>query len=332
MILKKLITIFLFIIITSGLVTLPIFGQVVTPSLNIISKPVMPAVSSWLKKNSVGGEYKDGNGKRELDGQEIYDLEVEGSLGVIAFSMGSLDIDAYVNEARYNVENDATYDGIYLNDLSETYISLSLTGQGNVTIGLAMHNVKKNVFDSSADYEDFNVEQSGIIGSFSVKVFDFLYIGAGLERITESSDITIDNEWTEATGGIAFWFGQDTDTQLRVEASVTESPKAESEAEPTDEKFSAEHANHRITRVNVDLMMNGLLFTYANLNQITFEETVNSSTGESVDQSEKIVNEGSVQWMPEEGLILGFAFESSEYKEVFSDRIDSFKVNLGFIF
>jgi hypothetical protein len=315
-----------------SLLTIQLFGQVVTPSLNIISKPIMPAASSWSKLNSVGGEYKDGNGKRKLDGNEIYDLEVEGSIGVVGLSIGNLDIDAYVDEARFDTKYDATYDGDFINDFSETYVSFSLTGDGDVTVGAAIHELARSVFAVSDGDEDVSIKQSGLIGSFTVKVFESVFLGGGVERVSETNSLSVDNEWTNATGGIAFWFGQDTDSQFRVEASVTESPKAEKEVDTGDTKNSAYHPSSRTNRINVDLMMNGLLFSYSNINQITQQEITNSSTGESVDKSKTTINEGSVQWVPEEGMILGFAFKTFGYKEVYEDNIDSFKINLGFIF
>jgi hypothetical protein len=334
MISNKIIRIFLLSIITSGLMAFPLTGQVVTPSLNIVSKPIMPAASSWLNLNSIGGEYSDGNGKRTLDDNEIYDLEVSGSSGIVTLSMGNVDIDAYANEARYDTKDDAdaTFDGAYLKNYSETYASLSLTGQGNVTVGAAIHEVKRNVFVALPDHEDIDIDQSGIVGSFSIKIFESLFIGGGVERINETSSLTVDNSWTEATGGIALWFGQNTDTQFRLEASNTDSPKAKSETDLSSTKLSAVHPHSRINRINVDLMMNGLLFSYSNFNQITDKEITNSSTGETVDQIETSISEGSVQWIPQEGLILGFAFRTFKYKEVFEDNVDSFKVNLGFIF
>jgi hypothetical protein len=315
-----------------GLLTIQLFGQVVTPSLNIISKPIMPAASSWSKLNSVGGEYKDGNGKRKLDGNEIYDLEVEGSIGVVGLSIGNVDIDAYIDEARFDTKYDATYDGDFINDFSETYVSFSLTGDGDVTVGAAIHELTRSVFAVSDGDEDVSIKQSGLIGSFTVKVFESVFLGGGVERVSETNSLSVDNEWTNATGGIAFWFGQDTDSQFRVEASVTESPKAEKEVDAGDAKNSAYHPSSRTNRISVDLMMNGLLFSYSNINQITQQEITNSSTGESVDKSKTSINEGSVQWVPEEGMILGFAFKTFGYEEVYEDNIDSFKINLGFIF
>jgi len=319
-----------------SLLTFQLFGQVVTPGLNIIAKPIMPAASGWSKINSVGGEYKDGNGKRKLDGDDIYNLEVEGSTGIVGLSMGNVDIDAYIDEARFDTKNDATSDatsdGDYINDYSETYISLSLTGEGDVIVGAAIHELTKSIFSASNGDEDVRIKQSGLIGSFSVKVFESVFLGGGVERISETSSLTLDNEWTNATAGIAFWFGQETDSQFRVEASVTESPKAEKAADPDDTKSSAYHPNSRTNRINLDLMINGLLFSYANISQITSQEITNSSTGESVDKSETSINEGSVQWIPEEGMILGFAFKSFVHKEIYEENIDSFKINLGFIF
>jgi hypothetical protein len=334
MISNKIIRIFLLSIISCGLMAFPLTGQVVTPSLNIISKPIMPAASSWLNLNSIGGEYRDGNGKRTLDGKEIYDLEVSGSSGMLTLSLGNIDIDAYINEARYDTkdEADATYDGAYIKDYSENYLSLSLTGQGDVTVGAAIHEQKRILYIASPDYEDVDIDQSGVVGSFSIRIFDSLFIGGGVERINETSSLTVDNSWTEATGGIALWFGQNTDTQFRIEASNTDSSKAKSEADPSSTKLSAVHPRSRINRINVDLMMNGLLFSYSSFIQTTDKEITNSSTGETVDQIETSISEGSVQWIPQEGLILGFAFRKFEYKEVFEDKVDSFKVNLGFIF
>ena len=315
-----------------GLLTIQLFGQVVTPSLNIITKPIMPAASSWSKLNSVGGEYKDGNGKRKLEGNDIYDLEVEGSTGIVALTMGNVDFDVYIDESRFDTKYDATYDGDFINDYSETYLSFSLTGAGDVTVGAAIHELTRSVFDVSNKDKDVDIKQSGLIGSFTVKVSESAFFGGGVERITETNSQTVDNEWTNISAGIAFWFGRDTDSQFRVEASLTESPKAEKEVDPGATKNPAYHPASRINRFSVDLMMNGLLFSYANINQITQQEITNSSTGESVDKSETLINEGSIQWVPKEGMILGFAFRSFKHKEIYEDSIDSFKINLGFIF
>ncbi len=328
----KQIGFFLVSILIHGLMISQLYGQVVTPSLNIISKPVMPASSSWLKIDSVGGEYTDGNGKRKLNGEDINNLDVESTYGILAFSFGDLDVAGYIEEATFDTKHDTTFDGSFLNDSSETYLSLSLTGQGNVTVGAAFHEVNKNVFVSSPDYENENFKHSGILASFSIKIADFLFLGGGIERIKETSTLTIDNGWTDVTGGIALWFGQETDTQFRVEISATESPESKSEADQSDTMLSAEHPNSRTNRLNIELMMNGLLFSIANTNKVFYHEYTNSDTGESADQSEDIINEGSVQWIPEDGLVLGFSFKSFEHKEIYQDKIESFKINLGFKF
>lgn len=305
------------------------FSQVVISSLDPTEPVIMPAAAAWREKMIIGARYREQNGTRSLNDSQIYQFDVNGYSASAAFRISNFVLEGYFGQNKNSVKLDQYYDGrINLND-NDNRLFVALSGNDFVTLGLGGQvKESKDFFD--ATFDAATTTQAITVGSLSIGIMDIFYLGAGFERVKESSSYAVDINWNNVTGGAALRIGDPGSTRFRCEYSVSYSPEYENEVQGN----LMESVHHETTRSRLaaEVMFSGLLFA------VKGEESkikIGPPSSQVYQQVEEIVKKQSqvgVLWIPETGLVLGFYFATENTSYFFEDEMSAFSINLGYVF
>ncbi len=319
------------LVLAGVLVSFWVSAQSITASLDPTDFVRMPAAASWRDTEGLGGSYREASGNRSIDGNETHKYDISATSANLHLKFSNVSFDAGIGQWANSITTEQQQNIPMLLDQSIGRISLSLLGNEFVSIGLgAWENNRHEYQDATED--NLNITESAIVGSISVRVFDFLYLGGGYERVKEESDGRVENNWNNALIGASAMFGEPGGTRLRLEYSHLNSPRAES-----DSQGSSKESIHREIQTNsyaAELMLNGLLFVGRGSEEKMFfkdPKTIPPSTKE-YDVLTLTSNEAGVLWVPENGIVLGFFFTTTKTSFAFEDEISEFRINVGYIF
>ena len=303
------------------------FGQVVTPSIDPTQSILMPSAGGWREKPAAGVGYHEGSGTRDLDGQQIYQFDISGMDGNLAFTIGNVFIEMHGSQSTTNVQLDQYYDGRFNLQSNDARLNIALAGNDFVTIGLGVRSTESTDF-IDANYNSETSTAVRTIGSISVKTLDMFYFGLGFERVKEENSFAVDLTWNNLIGGTAVHLGQPGGTQFKAEYSL-----AHSESQENSLSGSLAENNHpqtRISRMSAELMFSGLLFAFMSEEKNIDVDIIENS--QTIKEIKRVNNRGGVLWIPENGLSIGFYFLTENNTASYEDSISSFMVKLAYIF
>lgn len=304
-------------------------AQVAMPSLNITSPVVSAAAAAWNKISYGTASYYESSGDRILDDKEIYKYDSNGISSTVLLSEESFHIGGSYQSRNSTVKLDRYYDGEIPLEESTTKAYLALLLDGFAAIGVGGYNFEeKRYFDQT--HKSVKTKQSAISGSTSILFLENFYVGLQADRVKQKRDNVVDNSWMDLTYGLAALFGEKEGTQIRVEYSITNSPRSE-ESSWKDEESNIHHKT-TISRGALELKFKGLLFSGRTKQTVVKRDFTCSDTQESADKLKRVETEGSVMWVPQKGLMLGFSFIKDTTDYVYKDDHNAFKLNVGYLF
>ena len=307
-------------------------AQVATASLDPTQPVTMPAAAAWRGAMVLGGNYLEQTGSRSLNEQQIAQFEGTGFSGNAVFQISNFYIDGYASQITTDAKIQQ-YDpaGGKINlALTDSRLNVAIAGNDFVTIGLGVRSVDStDYFDPTSDSVKTN--QTRTVGSISIKTMDVFYLGLGFERVKENSDYAEDLNWNNVLGGIGVKLGDPGGTRFRVEYSFAYSDEVENEA--LGDLLESKHNKTTTSRLGVELMFSGLLFSL-NGKQTNIDLSTNSAPPGVIlpDEMLKSKTSGGVLWIPKEGLLLGFYFANETTTYSFKDERTEFQINLGYLF
>lgn len=317
------------LICCSMLFPLAISAQSITAPLDPTHATRMPAATGWRQFEAVGLTYRESSGNREVNSEETHTFDTSAMTAHAQFKISNVALEAGWMQSSTEVTVDKESD-LYVNlDYTRGLLHAALTGDDFVSVGLGGQELKMHDYIDSENRDEETVESS-IIGSISVKMFEFLYLGGGYERVKEQSTYKVDNSWNNALLGLSILLGEPGGTRFRAEYSYASSPKSISEGQA--DKIEAEHYETEVSRYSVELMMSGLLFALNGSQERMHLEDSVVYEDESYEKITITNNEAGVLWIPENGVSLGFYFANSKESFVFEDDESEFRINLAYVF
>lgn len=301
------------------------FTQVITPSLDPTEPVIMPSATGWREQASAGVGYHEKSGTREQEKTLLYDYNVAGYSADLAFHFGNLYMEGHYGATTYSTKQDISSDyGQVPLKRSDARGSFVLSGDNFVTIGLGVHSQELEDYYTFQDPSDTPVKRSrlGTLGSISVILGEHFAIGAGVERVKESSNYLVNNNWTEFTGAVGIRSGSSGKIRFRLEYSFTNSPKATKSA--NGDLQANTHNKRTIQRGYGEIMFTGLLFSVKTQTDTIFEEN-----DEEVKESKA---QAGVLWIPPGGLALGFYFTTETSTGTYDDTFNEFSIRAGYVF
>ncbi len=306
-------------------------AQSITASFDPTDFVRMPAAASWRDTKGIGGTYREASGNRSIDGNETHKYDISASSANLHLKFSNVSFDAGVGQWSNSITTEQQQNIPMLLDQSIGRINLSLLGNEFVSVGLGAWENDRHEYHDATD-DNRHITESAIVGSISVKVFDFLYLGAGYERVKEKSDGRVDNHWNNVLVGASAMFGDPGGTRLRLEYSFFNSPKAESDSQGLLKE--SVHNEIQTNSYSAELMLNGLLFVgRGSEEKLFFDDPVSLQPGgKEYDVLTLASNEAGVLWVPENGIVLGFFFATTKTTLMFEDETSEFRINIGYIF
>jgi hypothetical protein len=294
------------------------------------TEPVhLPAAAGWREDKVAGATYREASGNRKIDGDEQYKFDSSGVSANLHFKMGNMSVDSGWEQNSTQATADQLTEGWINLDYDIGRFNIALSGNDFVTVGLgAKTNRSHDYFDATHDSE--TTTQTSIIGSLSVKTFDFLYLGGGYERVKEESTFRVDNTWNALTLGASVIFGDKGTTRLRLEYAVANSARTESDAQGQED--TAIHFKTDTSNYAAELMFSGLLFSARGTEQKIFMDQSENSLQSVPDILTISKNEAGVLWVPPNGVVLGFYFATYRTSYFFDDVQTEFRINFGYVF
>lgn len=318
------------IIITLGLLLSdPLLAQSITAPFDPTEPVYLPAAAGWREDKVAGVTYREASGNRKIDGDEQYKFDSSGVSANFHFKLGNMSVDSGWEQNSTQATADKLTEGWINLDYNTGRLNLALSGNDFVAVGLgAKTNSSRDYFDATHDAE--TTTQTSIIGSISVKTFDFLYLGGGYERVKEESTFAVDNNWNSLTLGASAIFGSKGSTRLRLEYAVSNSARTESDAQGEEE--AAIHFETDTTNYSAEVMFSGLLFSVRGMEQKIFLDQPKITELSAPDSLTNSTNEAGVLWVPANGVVLGFYFASYRTTYFFDDERTEFRINFGYVF
>ncbi|MBT3225333.1 MAG: hypothetical protein HN580_10410 [Deltaproteobacteria bacterium] len=303
------------------------FGQVVTSSMDPTQSILMPSAAGWREKPAAGIGYHEGSGTRDLNNQEIYQFDISGLDGNLAFTVGNAFIEMYGSQSTTNVQLDQFYEGQFNLKFNDARLNIALAGNDFLTIGLGVRSTE-STDHIDANYDSETTDAMRAIGSISIKALDMFYFGLGFERVKEENTYAVGLTWNNVISGVAMHLGQPGGTQFKVEYSLAYS---ESQVNTlSGDLVENNHPQTAISRMSGELMFSGLLFAFKSEEKKIDVDIVEN--GQTVKEIKMVNNQGGVLWIPENGLSMGFYFLTGTNTASYDDSISSFKVKLAYVF
>lgn len=307
----------------------PLTAQVVTPSLDPTVPTRLAAGAGWRETSTVGGGYEDRSGKRDQWGLPVHEYAGGRTDGVVALMMDGTVLELGGSNESNLVSTQAISSYPVLNGLLESRASFALLGGGFASLGLSYDLVERDtavslILPSSLDKE------ARVSGSLSMKLGEVIYLGGGYTKTNQTSDVAVDNNWTEYTTGVALRTGMPGGTRFRLEVSSTKAAESVKLASPL--KIASRHPLTVTNQVSMEVMISGLLFAGDAIDRLADVNTVDTTTGALIHGDHYQTNRGGVLWVPAEGMVMGFYFGNESRTKVFTDTYDLFQIKLGYVF
>jgi len=308
-----------------GCFLLPFIGfpQVATPSLDPSEAVLMPAASGWRESTSVSVSYKEGNGTRTLQDEQIYQFDSSGASANLAFQSDNLFMEINLDQITTNVKLDQYQNGSINLGKEDGRLHLALIGDDFVSIGLGARSFRTRDY-VDATYDSESTSRMSTIGAISVKTMDVFFLGLGFERVKEESTYEANLTWNNIVSGVAMKLGDPGGTRFRFEYDLEFS--SEVEVDEQEDIQGNRHPKTSVSTASVEIMFNGLLFSAKNIATLIEVDT------SLVNEVKKTMTQGGVLWKPEQGLSLGFYFKNYETVSFYEDDDSIFQINLGYIF
>lgn len=305
------------------------YSQVVTAPLDPTAPVRMSSAAGWREKSVAGVTYRESNGNRELDSVDIYKLDTAASTANLAFHFSNMALEGYIRTMNTDVTLERYYPGRINLKLEDTRLSIAMSGNDFVSVGLGGQTIKtEDYIDATNDAE--TTKQTGVHGSISMKFMDGFFLGGGFERVKQESSFTVENVWNTVTGGIAMMLGSPMGTRFRAEYSLSNSPKAETDAQ--GELLAAVHNKTTVTRMAAELQLKGLVFAANGHETKVLLDTPVVFDGEEYAERKSTITEAGVLWVPPAGMTLGFYFATETTSFFYEDYKTEFRVNLAYVF
>lgn len=305
------------------------YSQVVTAPLDPTAPIRMSSAAGWRGKSMIGVTYRESNGDRELDSADIYKLDTAASSANLAFQFSNMALEGYVRTVNTDVTLEQYHPGKINLKREDSRLSVAMSGNDFVSVGLGGQTLKsEDYIDATNDLE--TTRQTGVNGSVSMKFMDAFFIGGGFERVKQESSFSVENVWNTVTGGIAMMLGSPMGTRFRAEYSMSNSPKAESDAQ--GELLAAVHNKTTVTRMAAEMQLKGLVFAAGGHETKVSLDTPVVFNGEEFEEIKSTITEAGVLWVPPAGMTLGFYFATETTSFFYEDNKTEFRVNLAYIF
>lgn len=262
---RLLISILLFPFIT--------YGQFVTPSLDPAVPTGLSAANAWRIGSTIGADShfyyqkQDSSNDRKLTTTQFS--------GLFAYQPGNFVAELYYSSFMQTPtwELQGTDIGTVLESQNQSELSLRMAIRGNrkVSVGVGYTAAEVDFLTNGRKKE------TSFGGSFSSRLFDgLMFLGAGMQRVTVSTDLSSDSmKFNKITGGGSFHLGDPTSTMFRLEGAIELLPE-------TTPEIGALFIQPKttITTVAAELQFRNWLLLYNN-RQEAYEATTDNNKGSS---------------------------------------------------
>jgi|GEM_PF-1764754 len=304
-------------IVILGLFSAKLYAQIVTPSLDPAVATELSAAISWRFGSTIGVEttqfQKTDAVLRKTDGKTVK-TEDNRSSALVAYQPTHTTIQLFMVPAEKDYDWDPSTDTYQ--SFQRAYNKASLTVRG------------KNIFSIGVGANNFTITKNSIInqvksygGSFSVRVFKGIFMGAGLEKVTETPGQLDPRKWDKQYSGIAFMYGDPLSYMFRTELSASSSKEVKTG--PTEDEI---HPKTSYTNIAAEALLKGYLLTY----QKTLESVF--AYNEQGDDKKRDMTRYGIG-MRGSNLSYGFYFsEGEESINTMSRPIQKYQLTFGFSF
>lgn len=253
------------------LLPLLVFGQTVTPSLDPAVPTELAAANAWRIGSTIGGDShfyyqkQDSSNDRKLTTTQFS--------GLFAYQPGNFVAELYYSSFLQTptIESQGSDVGTALESKNRSALSLKVAIRGNrqVSVGVG-YTADETDYATSSRKKETSFE-----GSFSGRLFDgLMFVGAGMQRVTVSTDLSSDSmKYNKIIGGTSFHLGNPTGTMFRLEGAIELVPETtpESGALTIQPKTTT-------TSVAAELQFGNWLAMYQS-SQVAYEATQDNNKG-----------------------------------------------------
>jgi len=196
---------------------MPLVGsaQIATPAIDPSEPTWLASAGSWRFGTSVA--LGSQSSYEKTDWQKV-NSHGAGNNALIVFQPSHVTSEIYSLSGGKNLTWEASSDSLYIEERKESRFSLSVRGDGRVSVGLGAINRE---FNSRGVLRT----QKGFGGSFGFRIGDGLYGGMGMDRLTEVTVGSKDKIWSDYAAGLALVYGDPDSSMFRFELGGKSSPQ-----------------------------------------------------------------------------------------------------------
>lgn len=248
-----------------------VFGQTVTPSLDPAVPTDLAAANAWRIGSTIAADShfyyqkQDSSNDRKLTTSQFS--------GLFAYQPGNVVAELYYSSFLQTPTPEFQGDeiGTKLESKNNSALSLKLAIRGNRQVSVGVGYTADEI-----DYmTDSRKKETSFGGSFSGRLFDgLMFVGAGMQRVTISTDLSSDSmKFNKIIGGTSFHLGDPTGTMFRLEGAIELVP----EAVPENGALSIQPKTTTTTAV-VEMQISNWIAMYKN-SMMSFEATDTNNKG-----------------------------------------------------
>ena len=305
---------FLFIVIT---IASKASAQVATPSLDTSLRADLAAATGWRYSSTVAASASAGTWEEISSGLKSDVTYGEVTYLLASHIVGPLYTEAFNAAVQKESENAQDYKYYYQNTRSQVNFALRLMDDFLCLGGHYSSSTVKESDETPILKTASKDDQIGIGLGASVGFGELLFVGGGLETVSETSDVKVSNSWTNMTYGIAIRNGINEFSAYRFEYSRNISNESIQDAD--DQLFKNSHYASSRTRIMAEYMIESIrtVLRYEN------EHTVNSvASDQNLIQDKQSYG---LTWLPEVSWVVGFTVVSGKEKAVFKDSSQDYE-------
>jgi len=224
------------------------FSQVVTPRLDSGFPVEMSSAVGWRFGSAFGGNTAVG---KEASSAEDLDYHYIDSSVIFIYQPSHVVTEIYWKPVGNQYEWDTSTDALVETPTSDARFALTIRGDNRFSVGIGYRSQEAELSSYSSTVTSFE-------GSFSIRMFEGLYLGGGYQRFSENMSIDDSRKWNKMLGGIAFQFGNPLGNIFRVEGSFGTSPEVES-----DNQIASTKPKEDQIRAAVEVLYDPFLISYS---------------------------------------------------------------------
>lgn len=224
------------------------FSQVVTPRLDSGFPVELSSAAGWRIGSGIGGN--TAVGKEESSAEDLDYHYIDSSV-IFFYQPSHVVTEIYWKPAGTQYEWDTSTDALVETSTSDARFTLTIRGENRFSVGIGYRSQEK-------DYLSFNSTTTSYEGSFSIRVFEGLYMAGGFQRFSEKMSIGDARKWNKILGGVALQIGDPLGSMFRLEGSYGTSPETES-----DNQIASTKPQEDEIRASVEFLFDPFLISYS---------------------------------------------------------------------